>query len=369
MKTGQTFVSWLWKIPVCVAVLIAGHMLGVGLVAVAGLKLPPSPVPVEEGLQFLLLFPAAAAVALALAGMAVGLAGRWWQRGAILAAFIYGIYGVGNAIEASIFTTLGGEVALGLMHLPPAILGGMAVALLFAAPSAESFGQSAAAFFSGWKPGRLVARLGLAVLAFPFFYFLFGMIIAPIVTPHYAQLDFLVIPPLPTIVKVLFTRSALLLLVTLPVIVGWRLSRRRLFLALSLGHFVAVGFAGLIQTPFFPAVLRWTHGIEILADSVCYAGALVWLFFPRQDRAIEESQALRGRTRKRLVLVGKIAVLTVVLLVLQGVGSQFLPAMEGAGQGEESSPDFLGLALFVFLLQSWSIWGTRCRRACCRGCF
>ena len=124
---------------------------------------------------------------------------------------------------------------------------------------------------------------------------LFGMMIAPIVTPHYAQLDFLVIPPMATIVKVLFTRSALLLLVSLPVIVGWRGSRRQLFLALSLGHFFAVGFAGLIQTPFFPAVLRWTHGIEILADSVCYAWALVWLFFPRRDRAAEEAQELRER--------------------------------------------------------------------------
>jgi len=295
MMTRQMFASWLWKIPVCVAVLIAGQMLGVGLVSVLGLKLPPPPVPVEEGLQFLLLFPAAAAVALALAGMAVGLAGRWWARGAILAAFIYGIYGVGNAIEASIFTTLGGEVAVALMHLPPAILGGMAVALLFAAPSDEGFGQKAAAFFSGWKPGKLAAWLGLAVVAFPFFYFLFGMMIAPIVTPHYAQLDFLVIPPMATIVKVLFTRSVLLLLVSLPVIVGWRGSRRQLFLALSLGHFVAVGFAGLIQTPFFPAVLRWTHGIEILADSVCYAWALVWLFFPRRDRAAEEAQELRER--------------------------------------------------------------------------
>jgi hypothetical protein len=275
--------------------LVAGQMLGVALVSALGLELPPPPVPVDEGTQFLLLSPAAAAVALALAGMAVGLAGRWWERGAILAAFIYGIYGVGNAIEASIFTTLGGEVAVAVMHLPPAVLGALIVALLFAAPSGEGFLEGAAAFFSGWKPTKLVARLGLAVLAFPFFYFLFGMMIAPIVTPHYAQLDFLVIPPMPTIVKVLFTRSALLLLVSLPVIVGWRESRGPLLFALALGHFVAVGFAGLIQVTYFPAVLRWTHSIEILADSVCYAWALVWLFFPRRDRATEEAQALRER--------------------------------------------------------------------------
>lgn len=295
MIARQTLVRWLWRIPICVAVLFAGQMLGVALVSALGLELPPAPVAVDEGTQSLLFSLAAIAIAVALAGMAVGLAGRWWERVAILAAFIYGVYGVGNAIEASIFTTLGGEVALAVMHLPPSVLGALAVALLFAAPSDEGFRERAAAFFSGWKPGKLAARIGLAVCAFPFFYFLFGMMIAPIVTPHYAQLDFLVIPPLPTVLKVLFTRSVLLLLVSLPVIVGWRESRGRLILALGLGHFVAVGFAALIQATFFPAVLRWTHGIEILADSICYAAALAWLFFPRQSRAGEEQPALQER--------------------------------------------------------------------------
>jgi len=293
MIARQTLIRWLWRIPVCMVVLVIGQTLGVALVAALGLELPLSPVPVDEGTQSLLVFPAAIAIAAALAGMAVGLAGRRWERGAILAAFIYGVCGVGNAIEASIFTALGGELALAVMHLPPSVLGGLAVALLFAAPTDEGFGEKAAAFFSGWTTGKLAARLGLAVLAFPLCYFVFGMMVAPIVTPHYERLDFLIIPSLPTLLKVIFTRSVLLLLVSLPVIVGWRQSRGKLILALSLGHFVAVGLAGLIQAPFFPPVLRWTHGIEILADSVCYAAALTWLLFPRPGRARAEQPALQ----------------------------------------------------------------------------
>jgi len=295
MIARQTVVRWLWRIPLCVAVLFAGQMLGVALVSALGLELPSAPVAVDEGTQSLLFFPAAIAIAVALAGMAVGLAGRWWERVAILAAFIYVVYGVGTVIEASIFTTLGGEVPLAVMHLPPSVLGALAVPLLFAAPSGEDFRERAAAFFSGWKQGKLAARIGLAVLAFPFFYYLFGMMVAPIVTPHYARLDFLITPPLPTMLKVLFTRSVLLLLVSLPVIVAWRESRGRLILALGIGHFVAVGLAALIQATFFPAVLRWTHGIEILADSICYAAALAWLFFPRLSRAGEEQPALQER--------------------------------------------------------------------------
>jgi hypothetical protein len=295
MIARQTVVRWLWGIPVCVAVLFAGQMLGAALVSILGLELPPSPVAVDSGTQSLLFFPAAIAIAVALAGMAVGLAGRWWERGAILAVFFFGIYGVGNTIETVIFTTLGGQMAMAVMQLPPSVLGALAVVVLFAAPSDEGFRGRAAAFFSSWKPGKLATRLGLAVLAFPFIYLLFGMMVAPIVTPIYEQLDFLVTPPMPTILKVVSMRSVLLLLVSLPVIVGWRESRGRLILALGVGHFVAVGLAGLIQAPFFPAVLRWTHGIEILADSICYAAVLGWLFFPRRNRAGEEQRVLQER--------------------------------------------------------------------------
>jgi len=295
MITRRTLVRWLWGVPVGVGALFVGQMLGVALATALGLELPPSPVPVDEGTQILLFLPAAIAVAMALAGMAVGLTGRWWQRWAILAAFIYGAYGVGNAIESSVFTTIGGEVALAVWHLPQSILGALAVVLMFPAPSDEGFRESVVAFLPRWKPETLAARLGLAVLAFPVIYFLFGLIASPILTPHYEGLDFLILPPLATMLKVVAIRSVLLLLVSLPIIAGWRRSRASLVLALGFGHFVAVGFAGLVQAPFFPAALRWTHGVEILADSMCYAAVLAWLFFPRRYRAREQPPVLHER--------------------------------------------------------------------------
>lgn len=295
MIIRPTLFGWAWRIALAVAAIAAGQMLGAALLSALGLELPSAPVQVEEGTQALLFLPAATAIAVALAGMAVGLAGRWWERAAVLAAFLYGVYGVGNVVEASIFTHIGGEVPLILMHLPPSVLGALAVALLFPAPSRERFGESLAAFLSPWKPGRLAGRLGLAVLAFPIVYFLFGAMVAPIVTPHYAQLDFLEIPPITTLLPVLLARSVLLLLVSLPVIVGWRMARGGLIIALALGHFVAVGLAGLIQATFFPPALRWGHGIEILADSICYAAVLVWLFVPRSSAAGVGQPALRER--------------------------------------------------------------------------
>lgn len=62
-------------------------------------------------------------------------------------------------------------------------------------------------------------------------------------------------------------------------------------------------------------------------------------------------------SRDILALAGKIVVLSVVLLVVQGIGSRFLPAMEmaGADAGGQPSPPpagFLGLVLSVCLLQT-----------------
>ena len=74
--------------------------------------------------------------------------------------------------------------------------------------------------------------------------------------------------------------------------------------------------------------------------------------------------------REWLTLIAKIALLTVLLVVVQGIGSTFLPAMQPVGEAaeaaaaEQQSPAFLGVVLFVALLQTialafpvlWSRW-------------
>lgn len=286
MNDRRTVVAWLWRVLAVALVLVLAQMLGGPLVMALGLEMPRVPGEISPGLQLALLLPASLAMALAMALIADGLSGPRGQRWLLLAGFVWVVHGLGTALESKIFTTLGGEWAAALLPLLPAVLGSLAAVRLFPAPAGEGFAARLGELFAGWSAGRLVGRVALAVAAFPFVYFLFGMIIAPIVTPHYARLDFLVIPPVSTILGVLFTRSAMFLLVSLPLIVAWGRSRGRLLLALGYGHFAAVGFVGLIQVPFFPAVLRWTHGVEILADSFCYAAVLVWLFHARRQAAV-----------------------------------------------------------------------------------
>lgn len=66
--------------------------------------------------------------------------------------------------------------------------------------------------------------------------------------------------------------------------------------------------------------------------------------------------------QEQRLLAGKIAVLVFVLFIVQGIGSRFLPAMQEAGrvaesadvsqQSQQPSAGFMGLVLFICLLQT-----------------
>jgi hypothetical protein len=114
-------------------------------------------------------------------------------------------------------------------------------------------------------------------------YFLFGLCVAPFVIPIYeAGVIGLRLPPLDVIMRTQLLRSFLFLASSLPVILLWSGSRRRLILALGWAHTAMVGLYGLSQASFMPPVLRVLHSFEIAADSFVYAFILVWLFFPRE---------------------------------------------------------------------------------------
>jgi hypothetical protein len=290
MRALQTLVSWIWRLAAAGIAYTFGMVLGGGLATALGLEPATLPEPLDPDTVIPLLVLGGMALALGLAWMAKGLRGSRWRRWAILATFAFVVNGVGTLIEASVFSTLGGEAASTLANFPASLLCALAVVLLFPRSSASEVAGAGGPLFGRRQPASLAARLLLAWFAFPFFYFLFGMIIAPIVTPYYERIDFLVIPPLSVLLSVLFFRSALFLLVSLPIVVHWNGSRGSLALALGLGHFTAVGLSGLIQATFFPAVMRWTHGVEILADSLCYGAALAWLLFaPADERSAVEA--------------------------------------------------------------------------------
>ena len=93
MTTRTRVLPWLWKLPICVLALFIGQMLGLALVSALGLEVPSITTASDQGTQTVLFVLAAITITVALATMAAGLAGRWWVRGAILTAFLFGVYG------------------------------------------------------------------------------------------------------------------------------------------------------------------------------------------------------------------------------------------------------------------------------------
>jgi nitric oxide reductase large subunit len=146
----------------------------------------------------------------------------------------------------------------------------------------EGFIVQARSFFSGRTFGNWAWRLFAAFLAFPLAYFIFGNIISPIVLPYYLQgSNELALPGWGQLLPVIALRSLFFLLVCLPILIVWNLSDRRLFLTLGLTLFILVGGIAMIQAYWLPMVLRVTHGLEIFADEMVYAGALVLLLGKR----------------------------------------------------------------------------------------
>ena len=137
MNTQNTLYSWIWKLPVCAVAYVAGTIIS-GIVTMAlGIEMPRVPGEVDESQVTLLLFAGGLVFSVGLAAMAIGLTGPWWQRWLVLGTFLFVINGIGNAIETTIFTTLGGQLGMAFGFFLPSFLCALSVALLF--PSQSSF--------------------------------------------------------------------------------------------------------------------------------------------------------------------------------------------------------------------------------------
>jgi hypothetical protein len=208
--------------------------------------------------------------------IASGLGGRFATRWLALGLMLYLATGVNTVVELSIFGTEGGRRYLLVFYF--------FCFVVTAAVFAWQYGsQQSAPQLPHLGTGQWLWRVAVAWLSFPVIYFLFGLCVAPFVIPIYqAGVAGLHIPPLDVIMRTQLLRSFLFLASSLPVILLWTGSRRRLILALGWAHTAMVGLYGLSQASFMPLVLRVLHSLEIAADSFVYALVLVWLFFPRE---------------------------------------------------------------------------------------
>jgi len=224
-----------------------------------------------------------ALMGLALLPLVLGTSSRRLVRALFLFLLLFVCLGINSMIEVKLFTTYfvhGGMFTLILSTLLPALLCSFALSCLLPSPLAT---PAHGATLHSYSPASWLARILLAILAFPLAYLAFGMAVGPFVVDYYRSGSSpLILPPLSAIMPLQVLRSSLFLLASAPFLFLWTRSRASLVFALGLAHWYLVGLFGLLQVTWFPPHLRVLHSLEIGADSFAYAAALVFLFVPRR---------------------------------------------------------------------------------------
>lgn len=277
----KSLLHYVWKVPLCGFLFFIGFIPGGQLATGLGLTAPEMPMGADPAIIAQLTLLTSLFLAFVLTTIARGLSGRFLSRWLSLFFFTWIAYGVNTYLEAMIFSTMAAASLYAVvLYLPAALLCSAAVAWLFPPITpGEGFFSQARTFFAGRSLGSWIWRLCAAFLAFPLAYFIFGNLIAPIVLPYYLQgSNELALPGWDQLLPVIAIRSLFFLLACLPLLITWNLSNRRLYLTLGLALFFLVGGVAMLQAYWLPTVLRVIHGLEIFADEMVYAGALVYLF-------------------------------------------------------------------------------------------
>jgi hypothetical protein len=226
-------------------------------------------------------------LALALAFLSRRLDGGFVVRWLILSVLTWLAYSVNTILEAAIFTTLAAASPFtALIQFVGSFSCGAVVAVLFRPQDGvQPFSARVRAFFGSRPWSQWAWRLALAAVVFMPIYLFFGRLVVPFTYNYYREgLVGLTAPGWDRIIPVLFVRSVLFLVASLPVLCAWRESRRSLILLLGFAMFVLVGGLGLIGGYWLPLSVRLFHGVEILADSMVYAWVLVTLLVSGPQR-------------------------------------------------------------------------------------
>lgn len=280
MKQLISILHYLWKIPLCGLLFFLGFIPGGALATWLGFATPAMPAGADSAIVVQYTLLASLFMALSLAFLSQGLAGGFWVRWPLLFFLIWITYGVNTYLEAAIFSTMAAaSLYTVVLYFPAALLCSAALALLFRpATQTPGFPAKVKDFFAGRSGLDWAGRLLLAALAFPAAYLFFGTIISPIVLPYYqAGANELALPGWGEIIPILALRSLLFVITCLPILMVWHSSNWRLFFALGIALFILVGGMGMLEAYWLPAILRVVHSLEIFADEMVYAAALVWL--------------------------------------------------------------------------------------------
>lgn len=302
----RTILVYLWKIPLCGLLFVLGLVLGNPLIAVLNMELPAMPAGTDPNTIMIWMVAGSLLVAFVLSFVARGIQGRFFVRWLILFALTWGGSAVNMVIEATLFTTGGAVASTGTMlttmvlYFLPSLLVAAALALLFP-PIQLGVGLVAnlRTFFARRSAASWAWRLPVAVVAFPIIYFTFGMLVQPLVEDVYAQgLYEMRAPTWAELIPVQLLRGVLFLAISLPVLATWQHARRRLIGALGMAIFILLAFMSVLTAYWLPLTFRIVHAFEILADSLIYAWAVVYVLGVgvKKEQRLEEAVPAQPRS-------------------------------------------------------------------------
>ena len=315
----KSVISYLLKLPLSGACFFMGMTLSGLLLPLTGMQVPAMPVGADANKVVLYYLGGSILLAFSLSFLSRNLPLRGIQRWGLLAVFTWAIGAVGMVLESALFMDTSavsstGSILFTLLNfiLPSLTLAG-AVSWLYP-PSDLELPERLEIPTKTW-----IWKVGLALIAYPAVYFLFGLLVQPVVSSYYtADLFELALPTWRQLIPLQIARSALFLSVCFPMIRYWGQTKKALWLSLGMTFFCLTAFMAVITSYWFPWQLRLFHGLELLADSLVYTGVLVWLFFTQGKQTLKS--ALPGRK-----FLPVIYVLMLGLALLVGCGPAKTP--------------------------------------------
>ncbi len=289
----KRWLGYLWRVPVVAVAFIALMPVGNALVSALGLAMPTYEGQVEAGTQAGLAALGALVLALGLGLVADRLRRGFYPRWLGLAFFAFVAVGLNTAFEAAAFTTLDAMSAMIFLFVP-SVLGATAVAAaLFGPRSEEAVCHGAYRDFTA-QP-RAALRLLLAWLAFPFVYYLFGMllmVIRPELMDFYTSGESgLTLPDQGQILQLQLIRGGFALFSISGLLLLWEGGRGAFTVRVGFALWALMGLFGMIQGTWLDPALRIGHGLEIGCDAFAYTGLVAWLLLPKEQEARTEPEA------------------------------------------------------------------------------
>jgi hypothetical protein len=266
-----------WKVIVCGFVFASGLVASRIVLQLAGVSAPRMPNQAPENIAGWYLLAGSIALATGVFLSFRNIRGSFLVRWLVLLTFLFTGFSVSTTIEASIFSsTIGVAQMIVVMFLPCLLLAGLGAVMFKPRPLESSPERSFADTLRGMTKGQRTVRILLAIVAFPVTYFVFGVIVSPMVTPYYEQgIASLVLPEPEIIVYTQLIRGGIHLLAVLPLMFYWNASFRQLVISLGLAFFVFVTAYDFVLAYQVPTGLVVIHGIEVLASSFVYSFVLV----------------------------------------------------------------------------------------------